>query len=263
VIVRAAFAVAAVAVVAAACGGPSPGPPTAPAPPARPAAGGCSNAASVAARPALRRGPAVRGDVDGDGRPDLAFIAVDPAGKERCRFFLVVRSVDGTRQYATQMTPYGKGWRPIPADDREILQFLRLNGLARVGSEPGLEVLVDAHQGASTGFVRVFRVWRGELQRVVGPGESFAYSGSVAHEDGVDCAPSLGAGFVVTGSARLVAPQGRFYAVERRYYLLSGARFVPVPALTEHDRVAVGGPGGFGAGIADTPFPSCRSASAQ
>jgi hypothetical protein len=263
VTVRGATAAVAVALAAAACGGPSPGPPTAPPPPPRTTASGCANASSVASRPALRRGPALRGDIDGDGRPDVAYVALDPAGPERCRFYLVVRSVDGVRRYATQLTPYGKGWRPIPADDRQILDQLRLNGLARISTDPGLEVLLDGHEGASTRFIWVYRVWRGDLQRILGAGESFPYSGSLTHENGVDCAPSLGAGFVVAGQALLVGAQGRSYAVERRYYLLRGARFVPVPALTEHDRVPVGGPGGFGAGIADTPFPSCRTASVR
>jgi hypothetical protein len=213
------------------------------------------------------RGPAcastrtqLRGDVDGDGRADLVFLALDPAGRGRCRFFLVVRSADGHLRYAAPLTPWGKDVRPTPATDRQALESLHLNGLARIGGDRGLEVLLDAHQGAATQFVDVFRVWRSELRLVRAAGKAFAYSGSLGHEAGVDCARTRGEGIVVASAAWLSgSPRTGFYAVERRFSRLHGPRFLALPALTQRERVFPETPGGLGEGFTETAFPSCRT----
>jgi hypothetical protein len=251
------------AALAAACGGSAQVKRGQARPPAQTSsATSCPNQASVARRPRLRRGGELRGDVDGDQRPDSVFLAVDPAGRGHCRFFLVAR---GDRAvYVAPLTPWGKAvdLEPSARLDRDILQRLKLNGLARITRSGGLSVLLDVWQGASTGFVQVFRVWRSRM-RPMADG-LFPYQGSVGHINGVDCAEGAGADSVVAGGASPVNYQrGDVYAVERLFYRVDGLRFRPLPKLTEHTRVRPGAASSFGAGFADEPFASCRTAAAR
>lgn len=174
---------------------------------------------------ASNRGPGrLRGDVDGDGRSEIVWLAVDDRAPTGCQVFLAVGS--------------GSGIRSTPVVQPELNLALSppsLIGLAPVDSEPGLEVVVDLVAGASTRFAGLFGIRGGDLTRIEfdGPGtvarDLFAYGGSVTHLDGVDCARPRGT-LVVTSAT----PRADRYTVVRRYYRVTGGGSAPVPRRTEH-----------------------------
>ncbi|MDP9233781.1 MAG: hypothetical protein M3P01_04420, partial [Actinomycetota bacterium] len=70
---------------------PSPSPNPTPKRSPTPTPGGCANEAAIALTPNLLIPGSLRGDVDGDGKPDTVRIALDPSGANGCRAFVVVR----------------------------------------------------------------------------------------------------------------------------------------------------------------------------
>jgi hypothetical protein len=93
-------------------------------------------------------------------------------------------------------------------------------------------------------------------------GRAFPYSGSVTHENGVDCAGGAGSGLIV-GSA-VGSSDGKHWSVTRRFYRVSGTSLVLAPSRTQRVRI----PYGMDRSnlserfpeFADRPFPSCAKA---
>jgi len=163
---RLVFGVVAVVAVSAGCSHDTkhvkPQPPTA-----------CERARAAALREP--RHNALRGDVNGDGRPDAVAIVRVRAAPDRCAAFLVVKALRRTLA------------RPLRGN--AVPGVPRLNGLASI--VPGrLHIVVTTWQGASTGFARVFAIRDGRILPLAAPtGDgTFPYDGSVTHFNGVDCA---------------------------------------------------------------------------
>jgi hypothetical protein len=133
----------------------------------------CERARATALREP--RPNALRGDVDGDGRPDAVAIVRVPTAPDRCRAFLIVKAL---RRTFTR-----------PLQGNAVPDVPRLNGLAAI--VPGrLHIVVTTWQGASTAFARLFAIRGGRILALAAPtGDgTFPYEGSVTHFDGVDCA---------------------------------------------------------------------------
>jgi hypothetical protein len=144
----------------------------------------------------------LRGDVDGDGAPDRIGLVRLRRAPERCGAFLVVRTRSRalTRAFARPPVP------DVPS----------LNGLAALGSGPGLHIVVTTWHGASTEFARVFAV-RGDSIAPVEtgtPDNTFAYEGSVTHIDAVDCA----SGGLVVASGWFFRGTGSRFGFFRHFY---------------------------------------------
>ena len=168
----------------------------------------CAKAGAVATKQSMRH--VLRGDVDGDSVADsVALVRVRPA-PERCGAFLVVRTRSGTLTRALSRPPESD----VPG----------LNGLASLGSERRLHIVVTTWQGASTEFARLFAVRGGRIAPVAtGTADNtFPYEGSVTHLDAVDCAP----GGLVVASGWFV--RGGGFGFFRHFYRLGADRLVPV-----------------------------------
>jgi hypothetical protein len=182
----------------------------------------------------LRTQGKLEGDIDGDGKSDEVFIVALPnGGVTRCGSFVVVETGGATFS--------------VPADDSDQPRSLpvpRLNSLAQIDGEPGLEIVVDIEAGASTQFVSIFTLDdKLELMALKGKGPGpfsgqidnlFAYGGSVGHLDGVDCAEG---GYVVMTAAVPSGDTADAYRVERRYFLATGSTLVLDKERTEHETV--------------------------
>ncbi len=163
-------------------------------------------------------GGELSGDLDGDDSEERVFLVRDEAGPPGCKTFLVVESVDAA-------------W-VVPTDEPDVdytLQAPRINSLVEVGGAPGLEVLVDLEQGASTQFVGMFTVADEALARVrvresSGYGDLFPYGGSVSHIEASNCTEEGGADVVVS----VATANTRDYTVRRRLYEMTGAILRPV-----------------------------------
>ena len=182
------------------------------------AAAVCPNQEAAAGDPARQIGPAVSGDVDGDGISDRVHVAGDQAGTEGCSAFVVVETAAGI-DAAPAWEIGSQGGLPAP----------RIHGFADLDGSGGDEVLVDEAAGASTQFVGAFIYTDDGLERVTVPGgvgselapgaeNLFAYGGSVGHLDAADCA---GDGTIVISTATPSSEQG-VYEIERRFFVFDG-----------------------------------------
>ena len=206
----------------------------------------CSNQETIVSDPVHRSPGALRGDVDGDGRPEVVWLAVDRRARAGCQVFLAAGS--------------GAVVDSLPIVQPELNLALSppaLNALAAIDTEPGLEVVVDLVMGASTRFVGLFGMDSGALERFRfdGPGSLpphlFAYGGSVAHLDGVDCAGSRGT--IVMSSASATAER---YAILRRFYRVPPGSLTLLPRRTEHHTVEARALNRFSE-LASPPFAGC------
>src|SRR5262249_43311374 len=168
----------------------------------------CAKARATAAKRIGR--DALRGDIDGDGVVDSVALVRVRAAPERCGAVLVVRTRSGTLTRALSRPPEPD----VPG----------LNGLAALGSRPGLHIVVTTWQGASTEFAQLFAVRGGRIAPVAtGTADNtFPYEGSVTHLDAVDCAPG---GLVVASGWFL---RGRGFGFFRHFYRVGAGRLVPV-----------------------------------
>lgn len=206
----------------------------------------CPNEEATVSDPANRSRGALRGDVDGDGRSEVIWLAVDPRAGASCQVFLAAGS--------------GSVVRSLPIVQPEMNLALSppaLNTLAAIDTEPGLDVVVDLVTGASTRFVGLFGMYSGALERVRfdGPGtlpaDLFAYGGSVAHLDGVDCAGRRGT--IVVSSA---SPRAERYAIVRRFYRVTPGGSTPLPVRTERHTVEARALNRFSE-LGSPPFAGC------
>ncbi len=182
----------------------------------------------------------LRGDVDGDGAPDTVALVRLLRAPERCGAFLVVR----TRSH-TLTRPFARP--PVP-------DVPTMNGLAALGAQTGLHIIVTTWHGASTGFARVFAV-RGDRIAPVEtgtPDDTFAYEGSVTHIDAVDCVSD---GLVVA-SGWFFRGTGRRFGFFRHFYRVGPAGFAPVRSQSGTSRSSVP-VRRFREFREPQPFPSC------
>ena len=206
----------------------------------------CSNEEATVSDPAHRSPGALRGDIDGDGRSEVIWLAVDPRAKAGCQVFLAAGSGPVVHSLAIVQPELNLELSP-PA----------LNALAAIDTEPGLEVVVDLVMGASTRFVGLFGMHSGALERVRFDGPStlppdlIPYGGSVAHLDGVDCVRPQGT--IVMSSA---SPTAERYAIRRRFYRVTPGRSTLLPLRTEHHTVKAGALNRFPE-LASPPFAGC------
>lgn len=206
----------------------------------------CPNQKAVVADGQKRAPGRLRGDLDGDGRAETVWLAIDDGAEAGCQVFLTVAS--------------GPQLRSVPIVQPELNLALAppsVIGMARVDPEPGLEVVVDLVIGASTRFVGLFGMQGEDLTRIGfdGPGtlprDLFAYGGSVAHIDGVDCARPLGT-VVVTNAT----PRAERYTVVRRYYRMSHGGSTLLSQRTERRVVPPKALNRFSE-LASPPFAGC------
>jgi hypothetical protein len=180
----------------------------------------------------------LRGHVDGDRRIDTVSTSAGWVDSDSCRASLVVRTAKRT-------------YRQEVGNDLGILIAPPpVAALVPLDRRRGLEIAVQVWQGASTGFVELFGIRGARLVRL--DEHPFAVSGSLTHQEGLDCARRHGA-LLVAGSAAI---QGDSYAVERRFYAVRAGELRLRPRLTEHHVVGLEDLGGFRE-ISDVPFPRC------
>lgn len=209
--------------------------------------GGCDNAAPLLERLGDGEHRGLRGDVDGNGRADDVFIAIDERAEIGCRGVLFVITEEAAHAIGVD----------TEATQLELGQpALRL--LVEVDGEPGAEAVVDVQTGASTGFVAVFALGGDGLGRVRVRGRPrlpdglFAYGGSVGHADGVDCSPS---GDVIVYSA---LARGDHYLVRR--WVLTAVDGVLAADRMRSERVPLDELFVRWPQLAGPPFASCPEA---
>jgi hypothetical protein len=131
----------------------------------------------------------------------------------------------------------------------------RLNSFAAIDSEPGVEIVVDLAQGASTSFVGIITLASGRLRMVRSSGLSgahdnlFAYGGSVGHLDAADCRRGL----VMLSSA---VAQASGYRVTRRFLDPHRTGWPLRPSLTQRNTIRPQQIGRFEE-FSAAPFASC------
>lgn len=184
----------------------------------------CGNLAAAFERGA-RFGGELRGDVTGDGTDDDVYLLRDTQGEPGCTDLLFVETEEAV--LASELS-----------DGRQYaLVQPRLTGLASIDRRPGVEIVVDLEQGASTQFVGLFTAVEGDLERVRLPDEGgladlFPYGGSVGHIEASDCG---GNGTVVVSIA---TPNRDEYEVQRSVYRFQGAELLIDQKASEKIRVA-------------------------
>jgi hypothetical protein len=176
--------------------------------------------------------------VDGDGDPDRVGLVRLRGTPERCSAFLVVRTRSSTLTRAFSKPPLPE----VPS----------LNGLAAIGSRPGLHIVVTTWHGASTEFARLFSVRAGRIVPVETgtPDDTLPYEGSVTHLNAVDCAPG---GLLVASSW---AERGPTFVFVRRFYRVGDEHLELVRSRSGASRSPT--PTGRLREFAEPqPFPSC------
>jgi hypothetical protein len=174
----------------------------------------CPSLARAAGLPQVA-GPALIGDVDGDGARDSVSVRAARAAPARCGLLLTVRARRST--LATRLVyehPRGTVGDSLQGRPRPV-PFL--NGLYALDARPGLEIVATLEEGASDSFLRVYAVRRARLiaLRIVPRAfdNVFSWGGFAAAYSGIDCAGGL-----VRDTSAVLATDGRHWLVERRFY---------------------------------------------
>jgi hypothetical protein len=188
-------------------------------------ASGCENEREATKPKNLRRG-SLTGDLDGDGSDEVVRLAVDQAGPQGCRAFVVVgsSSIEDVTAIDDPNMSFDLG---LPA----------LDSIRPIGFGPGDELILVLSAGASTQFFGMASVADGDLTQVTieegAYGNLFPYGGSAGHIEASDCAsPEEDVDFptLVISSA---TSEGNRYRLERRFFEIEdGTELVPVPGLT-------------------------------
>ena len=171
----------------------------------------------------------MRGDVDGNGTRDLAWIAANKRDG-RCRYFAKVDlGADEARKRL-----YG---------DRFVFRnYSHVMAMVEVDRAPGKEFGIVLQQGASTSFAGLFSVRGGEIQRkkVRGLGapedDLFGYGGSVGFQIASDCARNRPDGQVIYSEAA-INDAGTHYKVKRRWFRSTGGDLERTDTPTDKRRV--------------------------
>jgi hypothetical protein len=209
----------------------------------------CPNEAAVVADGDLLVGGSLSGDISGDGTDDSAAVHVDDAADVGCRAFLVVTAENGVNSAPVGIV--GEG-----------LSAPTLASLAAIGTEPGLEVIINEAAGASTQFVGAFTLTAQGLLRMEARGDPvsdvaglFASGGSVGHLEAVDCLDDGVVVSVATPAAGRAALERGIYNVVRRVFDVAGS--VLEPEVTRRDRIDIDDLNSRLPEFAHSPFLSC------
>lgn len=171
----------------------------------------------------------MRGDVDGNGTQDLAWIAANRQNG-RCRYFAKVDlGPDEARKRL-----YG---------DRFVFRnYSHVMAMIEVDRFPGKEFGIVLQQGASTTFAGLFTMRAARIQRmnVSGPGapedDLFGYGGSVGIQVASDCARNRPDGQVIN-SVAVLNDAGTHYKVKRRWFRSTAGDLVRTNEETDRERV--------------------------
>jgi hypothetical protein len=212
----------------------------------------CPNARRVAAGAGHRRQGRLQADLDGRPGRERAFVTLTRSGGVDCRAWLVAEG------------SFGRTVVPVAGTDPfafESLGLPALAGAARIDDTGGAEIMVDVTTGASTTFAAVFTVQRDTVVKVDarGPGapsgDLFAYGGSVAHLDAVDCA---GPATVVISRARADALR---YSITRHYFSAEGPVWRALPRRAERGKAVPRRLAARWPEFGSFPFSSCEAPS--
>lgn len=171
----------------------------------------------------------MRGDVDGNGTRDLAWIAANKHNG-RCRYFAKVDlGMDEARKRLV--------------GDRFVLRnFSHVMAMVEVDTVPGREFGIVLQQGASTTFAGLFTMRAGEIRRVrvfgrgAPDGHLFGYGGSIGIQVASDCARNRPDGQVIY-SVAVLNDAGTHYKVKRRWFASTGVNLRRTPEPTAKRRV--------------------------
>ena len=212
----------------------------------------CPNAERVAAGGGRRERGRLRADLDGRPGAEQAWLTLTRRGGVDCRTWLVAEG------------NFGSTVVPIAGTEPFAFESLGLPALARAASiddTRGAEIVVDVTAGASTTFAAVFTLQRDTFVKVDarGPGapsgDLFAYGGSVAHLDAVDCA---GSSTVVISRARADALR---YSVTRHYFSAEGPVWRALPTRAEKGEAVPRKLAARWPEFGSFPFSSCEAPS--
>jgi hypothetical protein len=188
----------------------------------------------------------LHGDVTGDGRPDAIRVVGTSTPTGVCQLTLEVSS-NRHRIRTAVAGPSDGGVDPGQA----AFELVRLH---RRGT---LAIVVAPWQDGVTDFARLYvvlhdRLWNLQAPRPVGDG-MFAFSGSMAGVNGVDCATQ---GRIEAAEAGPLGPKP--YTDVRWYLTRRGNRLTVLPRLTVRRRSHGYNP--HFEGLTGSPFPSCTVA---
>jgi len=192
-------------------------------------AAACASPGGIASLPAA--GPQLRGDVDGDGRPEVVAVRYKPKAPVSCGFLLTARSRSVVSSVRLRLSDSKYG---TAADGVRYGDAPALGSLAAIDRRPGAEVLVRLWHGASSHGGSVFTFVDGRLRRMRIDGtwnDEFSWWGSIAHNGNVDCLGRPGSGRVATRSGGIDV-DGRHLVESRSVYVVRGTRFHRVRTRT-------------------------------
>lgn len=181
-----------------------------------------TQAGGTAATSPARVRPEAISDVDGDGRPDRAWLLY-LGGNGADNWALVVdMSTLGQQSVRFTGDPVLPGNTAAPT----------IAGSADADRGGHAEIFVKVSSGASTQFWTIFKLVRGHIRQVTSQGQPvrLAVNGSVTHQGGFRCD---GTQFVTVSEA--TGPPGyTTWSYERDTYAWSGAELVFVSRRTGH-----------------------------
>jgi hypothetical protein len=190
------------------------------------------------------RGPALHGDVDGDGQAER--VVIEYRGRPSCDFRLIAGSL------VARVRPEicnGKPGELYSGPDPHVAVLVNLDG------RPGLEIVVQLGHGAHTEFADLWAIRNRRLRRFAGPEPHLSYGGSVGTGSHVvDCARRPG---LVLMSTQVYRPPAR---VIRRWYRVRALRLRLV--RTRSLRWPSDKPVTLREFRSPQPFPSCAQARA-
>ena len=192
----------------------------------------------------------MRGDVDGNGTKDLAWIAANKRNG-RCRYFAKVDlGADEARKRL-----YG---------DRFVFRrFSHVMAMVEVDTVPGKEFGIVLQQGASTTFAGLFTMRGGNIERVNVRGRGapeddlFGYGGSIGVQMASDCARRRPDGQVIHSIA-VINNAGTHYKVERRWFQSTGVDLQRTAEDTDKRRVRAENLHERLYEFRNSPFGSCK-----
>ena len=169
-------------------------------------------------------GTVLRGDVDGDGRRDVVYLATRSGASVACRYVLIA-ATSAKQRISIPISQQGVGaapdLRPWPAG------LPALDALARVDTRAGAEIAVSQWSGSSTLFIAVYTVRDGRLVRFelgkpfaqpTPATNTFPVGGSFDTVGGLDCGAPASGQILSSYAVR----SGSHYRIVRTYYRVEG-----------------------------------------
>jgi hypothetical protein len=171
----------------------------------------------------------MKGDVDGDGNRDQAWIGARRRNS-RCRYLAKVdlgTSMDTER---------------LPGDRQVLRDFAHVMAMIKVDTVPGKEFGIVLQQGASTTFAGLFTIRANQIHRMhvegagAPPDDLFGYGGSIGFQTASDCARNRPDGQVIYSEAS-INQAGTHYKVKRRWFQVVGIDFQRTSEATDERRI--------------------------